>query len=309
MNLQCELELVASCDLCGHDLFEELFESNGWRIVRCQRCQLAMTSPRPTASAMAEFYSDKFYDEHHSYGQAQLKPPKPEDRAFAREMKALAEVRTRRSNPRSLDVGCGYGRLVQAFADGGFDAMGIEPNRSACTAAQSAGRNVRFGTLDSSDLEVDSFAAITAFHVLEHVHYPGDFLTRCRELLVADGTLAIEVPDFDCPASRRHGPDWSHLHAGEHLHQFTRQTLTAFLRKAGFHVLRVRRVGGRGFLHSQSANVADIRVHRRDFRQRLFDLRRWVYWMPGAQDFARWATWELLGYGDAIRVIARRLPD
>lgn len=307
-----DLELVANCDLCGNETFASVFGSNGWHLVRCTNCSLVMVSPRETADAMQAYYAADFYDDHAAYGSAQLKSPRVDDFKIARELSALADTLELPRTRRSLDIGCGFGRFVEAMRQRQWDAIGLEPSHRASTAAADAGRRVVQGTLESIAFESASFAAVTAFHVLEHVHYPSVFLERCRELLVRDGLLTIEVPDFGCPASRIAGPNWKHLHAEEHLHQFTRRTLSAMVERSGFRILRTRRVGGRGFLNPQTqmkrAPIAKTDTTKRtdDVRSRLFDLRKAAYWIPGVQDIARWAMWELLGYGEAIRIIAVR---
>ncbi|HVJ81248.1 MAG TPA: class I SAM-dependent methyltransferase, partial [Planctomycetia bacterium] len=154
-------------------------------------------------------------------------------------------------------------------------------------------------------------ALVASFHVLEHVPLPAEFLSACRSALRPNGLLMIEVPDFGCRASRRLRDKWSSLHPDLHLHQFTRDSLGRFLAGAGFKPRQWSRIGGKGWLApsaacAESGAFAPAAPRRRGLRQRIFDARKWLYRLPGGQRLARWITWELLGGGEAIRVLATR---
>src|SRR6266545_3851981 len=83
--------------------------------------------------------------------------------------------------------------------------------------------------------EVDrEFDVVTAFHVLEHVHDPHEFLRRLSRLLRPDGILVVEVPNvddalvstYDIPAYR------SFYFTNAHLWYFSPRTLDGALASA-----------------------------------------------------------------------------
>src|SRR5689334_2404304 len=55
---------VVACDLCGADDAAFLVAKNGFRVVRCRRCDLVYVNPRPRAAALHAQYSAATYVRH-----------------------------------------------------------------------------------------------------------------------------------------------------------------------------------------------------------------------------------------------------
>lgn len=316
------LESVTCCDGCGGGAFAAVFTSKGWSLVRCEGCGLVQTSPRRTPEAMVAFYAGAYYEQATGYAASQQRGPRRDDRLLARRLAAWAE-RDALAPPRwSLDVGCGHGRVVAAMQEAGWRAVGIEPSARACRAGQQAGLDLRVGTLDTARLDdvAGRVAAITALHVLEHVHAPSRFVETCATLLRPGGLLVIEVPDFGSAVARKMGPRWANLYPGLHLYQFTRATLRPLLNQSGFTILRSERRGGRGFFRergdgrherraghevSAGAGAANTPGLRDRLVRRAFDARRHAYRVTGVRAAVRYLLWTVLGQGEALRVYAR----
>jgi len=77
-------------------------------------------------------------------------------------------------------------------------------------------------------------------HFFEHTYQPLETLEKCRGLLRDGGMIVISLPNFGCLEAKVFKSDWSILDAPRHLYQFTPQTLTAVLAKAGFRVTGIR---------------------------------------------------------------------
>ena len=310
MTDAADLQQVAQCDLCRGERFADILVAGNWRLVRCEDCSLVMTSPRRSPSAMTAFYQTTYYEQAPAYAHAQLRVPAADDLQLARTLTRAAE-RSRLARPFvGLDVGCGHGRRVAALDAWGWHGIGLEPSNSAVGAARAAGRDVRQGLLESFDTEKD-LTAVLALHVVEHTFSPRRFLEQCARILTPGGLLLLEVPDFDCPASRRAGSAWNGLKPDVHLYQFTRKTLDRYLSQSGFEPIRWWRLSGRGFLRSAQAQQhsgGQSASARCSLRERLFALRHLFYWLPGAKPLARWVTWELLGQAEAVRVLAKYRP-
>lgn len=93
-----------------------------------------------------------------------------------------------------LDVGCGKGDFV-ALANGqGVTARGIDFNPENIAYSQARGLDCR--QMDVRDLEeAQTFRAITAFHVLEHLSDPRAFLVVLRDRLLPGGALYLSFPN------------------------------------------------------------------------------------------------------------------
>lgn len=166
-------------------------------------------------------------------------PPTNVSADARRRLEAFGDLIRRR---RWLDVGAGYGVLLDLLGPEAATCRGIEPNRERRADARKRGHDV-VETVQDLDPE-DRFDVISLFHVFEHLTDPIAMAEALRGHLAPGGRLIVEVPHardalldtFDCEAFRGFTL-WS-----EHLVLHTRESLTAFLREAGFETVTIQGV-------------------------------------------------------------------
>jgi SAM-dependent methyltransferase len=145
--------------------------------------------------------------------------------------------------PHMLDVGAAGGAFVAEAAATGHSAWGIESSPAfAAHAREVLGVDVRTGTLEQMGLEPESLDVVTLWHVLEHVPEPIAELGRIASGLRAGGLVAIEVPNYGSLLSQRMGSTWTSLQPDVHVSQFTPETLSLALRRAGFDPVSIETV-------------------------------------------------------------------
>ena len=139
-----------------------------------------------------------------------------------------------------LDVGCGGGLFLQMLAERGHTRVaGLDFSLDAAKAAwRSAGVPVVCGNLSSAPIAPGSCAAITMFHVLEHLYDPAGYLHAARALLRPDGRLIVQVPNAACWQFLLLGERWNGIDVPRHLTDFRVSDLDAMLGRCGFEVLR-----------------------------------------------------------------------
>ncbi len=84
----------------------------------------------------------------------------------------------------------------------------------------------------------ESCAAITLFHVLEHVYDPKQQIEAARRLLRRNGRLIIQVPNAASWQFRMLGKRWNGLDVPRHLITFRATDLNKLLDGCGFEILR-----------------------------------------------------------------------
>jgi 2-polyprenyl-3-methyl-5-hydroxy-6-metoxy-1,4-benzoquinol methylase len=151
---------------------------------------------------------------------------------------------------RVLDVGCGAGRLGELLRKRGHEVTGVE--LIPAIADEAAGRldSVVCGDIEADDLPwpVESFNAIIAADVLEHLTDPWFVVRRLTRLLIPGGWLIASIPNIQNWRIIRgllHGR-WTYRNRGildhGHLRFFTRDGITQLFAQAPLEVIRCNAV-------------------------------------------------------------------
>jgi SAM-dependent methyltransferase len=297
-------EQVNRCELCGSTAFNPELKAGNWMLLRCRFCGLVFTSPRYTIDYVQKIYRDEYYEVEAGFLRLQLKPPSPQEITLACSLRKKCSKGSDQKC-RSLDVGCGAGRIVSAFQTADWDALGYDHSLRAVEQGRLRGLQLCVG--DISQAPMQHYDLITAFHVLEHMPHPQEFLKVCHDRLRSGGYFLVEVPDYGCRKARAMRDSWPYLNPEMHLYQFTRLTLERFLIQANFQIIGVSRIGGRRFFDPRD-NMADSikEASHPSWRNRFLELGRLIHWIPGARSAARYVLWHLLGFGESIRIFASR---
>ncbi len=303
MPIRDKLEVVKSCDLCGHTVFIPEMSVLDWNLVKCAHCGLVFTSPRLAADHLSNLYENQYYEQTQHYFADQLRGPSADEILFAQSLKERVWG-NRKGTPRFLDVGCGAGRQVEGFIRGGWEGVGIDISEKAIQAGVRKGLDLRSTGLGSPSLGF--FDLIGAFHVLEHMPSPKSLLAHCADRLAPQGYLLIEIPDYPSRSARRMRQNWPYLYPDIHLYQFTDQSIGRYLDQANFRVIQSTKVHGRGFLEDYRFLSEEGSPRGKNLKNALFKLRHLVYWLPRSRQILRHFVWHNLGYGEFIRVLAHR---
>lgn len=200
----------------------------------CRRCGFAFREDRGTTDVHA-VYEGGSYDGLHG----ELYLTELEDRRRHARVR-LAALRPHAATGRLLDVGAAGGAFVLEAGHAGFTAEGVEPTPGfAALARDRLGVAVCTGTVESLAVSDASYAAVTLWHVLEHIPRPRAELERLRSALIPGGVLAVEVPNAGGVLARRHGAAWASLQPEVHVGQYTPAALRALLHGAGYRDVEV----------------------------------------------------------------------
>jgi SAM-dependent methyltransferase len=96
---------------------------------------------------------------------------------------------------RVLDLGCRYGALTRAYADGN-DVVGVDVDREALAEAAKLGIETRWADVEQRlDVPDGSFDVVVAGELLEHLRDPASVVAEAERVLAPGGLLVGSVPN------------------------------------------------------------------------------------------------------------------
>jgi 2-polyprenyl-3-methyl-5-hydroxy-6-metoxy-1,4-benzoquinol methylase len=204
----------------------------------CAICGTAYTDPLPSPQAFAEYHRAAYRKQYKGQPEAPFRLQRIQ-KVNQNRFEFLKQQLPLPHTGYYLDIGCGYGYLVETFARIGWTARGFDPDPRVIAHAQtrlqstSTQAHIETGTFHTTHHTPESYQLITAFHVLEHLPNPLDALLSCHRWLIPGGHLLIEVPNLITHAHSFH----SRFHRAHVVH-FYEPTLSHTLEKLGFKNIR-----------------------------------------------------------------------
>lgn len=198
----------------------------------CKQCQSIFLSPRPDSQTLAAAYSDAYYGTN----EQKFSPLFEQIIDLFRSRRAKNITQHLQSGDKVLDIGCGNGNFLRYVRQqGNFDIYGIElPGKRADIALKVPHLKLKCGVLESHDFPPESLAAVTMFHVFEHLTEPQHYLHIIQQILRPDGLLVVSFPNIDSWQSRWFRGHWFHLDPPRHLFFMRPKDCIAAFKQYGF---------------------------------------------------------------------------
>jgi SAM-dependent methyltransferase len=236
---------IRNCPACGaanpqfsfqctdHFLTKERFD-----ILHCTVCCVFFTYPQPGTEEIGRYYRSEKYISHSDTSKGIVNKMYRFVRGISVQNK-FRLVSRYSSRGSLLDIGCGTGHLLRAFADKGWETRGIEP-----------GEEARGYAVDKFGLKVEdepalatlpdaSFDVVSMWHVLEHVHDVRERMKQVKRLLKEDGLAVVALPNHAAWDAKHYGPLWAAWDVPRHLYHFNREAVAKLARESGFVVKAV----------------------------------------------------------------------
>src|SRR5262245_975574 len=200
--------MPSQCPACDGAEFQLLFTASDrlyhttaekFQVVECKQCRLMQLAPQPTPAELHNYYPKDYSCSPESSTASRLE--ETYRRLVLRDHVRFVERALKESEESGpvLDVGCGGGLFLRLLSERGVPVMGLDFSVDAARVAWAAnGVPVSCGLLPQAPLPASSFAAITMFHVLEHLYHPSSYLQAAHDLLRPEGRLIIQVPNAAC---------------------------------------------------------------------------------------------------------------
>jgi len=235
---------VTSCNLCGATEFVVLTHRDRYgypaQAHACRRCGLVFLNPRLTAEAYGRFY-DGVYRPLVSAFHGRLidaRTIQEEQGEYARERAEFIRPFVVNSGARTLlDIGGSTGVVAHHFArEFGLEGTLIDPAPMEVEEAKRLGLETVTGLVEEHDFARQRFDVVIICQTVDHLLDVAGTLARVRQLLSERGLLFIDIVDFRAAYLR----NWSVEEAIkiDHPYYLTEPTMTAYLARSGFEVLR-----------------------------------------------------------------------
>ncbi len=238
------------CPACLCDRSEVMFRVTDWlygttteefAVVECQSCRMLRLSPRPEPAELSKYYPEEYWHVPEQDIAAQF--AEVYRRLVLWDHVRFVQTAIERSGAEGpvLDVGCGGGLFLKMMRERGYRGVGLDFSLSAAGVAWEV-NNVPTvcASLAHAPFADGSVAAITMFHVLEHLYDPSAYLQAASELLEPNGRLIIQTPNASSWQFLLLGERWRGIEAPRHLWHFKARDLEILLDRCGYEVVRTR---------------------------------------------------------------------
>jgi 2-polyprenyl-3-methyl-5-hydroxy-6-metoxy-1,4-benzoquinol methylase len=237
----------ACCPLCGCVEAQTLFHGTdrlyattdkSFCVVQCKDCKLIRLFPLPTPEELRTYYPESYWhgaaiDTADKLATKYREFVLRDHLQFVR--RALAESG---ETGWVLDFGCGGGLFLQNL-NSGHPVLGLDFSLGAASVAWRVNRVPAIcADLSRPPLLPESCAAVTMFHVLEHIADPAPYLEAAHCVLRPNGRLIVQVPNAACWQFLLFGEAWNGVDIPRHLINFRAEHLDRLLAACGFEVLR-----------------------------------------------------------------------
>lgn len=222
--------MINSCPLCESKrnriyLIKDYQNSNSVNILDCKNCN----------HKFQENYSVLYEDEYYSYYDKLYNKEKKE--IFNNENKLNYKkifkkfenhVIKYNLDKNILDIGSGYGELVNYANENQWNALGIELSKEAVKIAEKFKINVKNININNNYFYNKKFSIIILTEVIEHLDDPNTLINNIGDLLLKNGILYLTTPNFNSIDRYIMSSEWHVIHK-EHINYFTKKSLNNYL--------------------------------------------------------------------------------
>jgi 2-polyprenyl-3-methyl-5-hydroxy-6-metoxy-1,4-benzoquinol methylase len=218
------------CLICGQ-LGEKLFSVKSKILAHCIECDLSWTD-----NFRKPHYNDYHLDTTYTASTALF------DNIFRRLYRIAAAHFEKPGEV--LEVGSSVGNMLHIFKQHGWQVLGVEPSKKACTLSKKMGLAVKNGYVEDVKLPKSHFDLIIINQTLEHLNNPHKILVKIKSYLKPNGILMIGVPNFGSLSAKILKNKWYYILPDEHKWHFSPISLAKLLKKSGFSIMEYHAVSG-----------------------------------------------------------------
>jgi hypothetical protein len=238
------VETVRICNLCRGTSFVILTHRDRYGYPApaqaCCNCGLVFLNPRMSAEAYGRFYDGIYRPLVSAFHGREINAHtiQDEQRTYALERVELLRPFIEHSGLKTmLDIGGSTGVVAHHFAKAfGLQGTVIDPAPLELEQARRFGLETVTGLVEQHDFGYRTFDVVIICQTVDHLLDVSSTLARVRHLMTGNGLLFIDIVDFRAAYLR----EWLVEDAIkiDHPYYLTQETMTSYLRRAGFEPMR-----------------------------------------------------------------------
>jgi SAM-dependent methyltransferase len=232
------MNLYTSCKICNSAIDPFLIRK---KIVKCTNCDLIFFQEQLNQSEIIELYKN-LYDfgndaAYHAHIRQQQLINRGSQPQIGYNKKVIINQIACSKSSFIGEIGAGVGIVGKYFTDKGYKYVGIELNESVATKASSTGINMQSGSFENLHAYQNSFDALVAFEVIEHIDDLKLCLTLIYNSLRKKGKFGFTVPNFHKRKNYEGDPEKLYQpNPPIHVNFFTEENIRKILKFFGFRI-------------------------------------------------------------------------
>ncbi|WP_436514453.1 class I SAM-dependent methyltransferase [Ekhidna sp. To15] len=222
-------EKLDQCPVCKNKQFDNYMICNdhsvsgeSFALVKCVKCHLVFTNPRPEETNLAKYYQSDQYISHTDQGNSLINIIYKIVRSYTLNSKTRLLAKINGKKGKLLDYGCGTGAFLKKATQKGWQAFGYEPDLKARDIARSKNPETIINSINDCPNDLD---IITAWHVIEHVAQLRETIKSLSQKLRNGGYLIIAVPNHKSFDAKHYKEYWAAYDVPRHLYHFDTDSL------------------------------------------------------------------------------------
>ena len=155
----------------------------------------------------------------------------------------LKSIRQHQSSGRLLEIGSASGFFLN-LASKHFETTGYEICEEMANYAKSEfDLNIKSVDFTQDDVPHEYYDVAVMWDCIEHLTHPAVLFKKIHGALKKNGVVALTTGDIGSFMAKVQGRKWRLIHPPTHLHYFTKQSMTTFLKNQGFEILSIQYPG------------------------------------------------------------------
>ena len=236
---------LSHCPICKssdigqtHTIKDNSISQEVFHLTKCNRCGFLFTNPQPTPDSLWKYYESADYVSHSktTKGFINFWYRRVQQLNLSLKFKAI-----KHHVPRGtwIDYGAGAGDYVKYISSKNITIEGFEPSETARDTAASNSVILK-DTSHLSEIEENTIACISLWHVLEHIPDFTDILQDLGKLVKEDGIVVIAVPNYLSLDGQKYGELWAAYDVPRHLWHFTENDIIRLANQMNFSLIDIK---------------------------------------------------------------------